>query len=262
MSEVHVGSFTTEEVKKAKELITVQRNVQWALGDLTLGFAPMDLGPSPDVLTAFAEEIDYPLDNLVVFRNVAAAWPLDKRRDDVSYTVHRDIQRREDRFELIWQEKWTATTLRMFLGQGAAQSRLSRKDLHDTLTESEKQAVAAKYISENTEKFIASNPEAARKIMATAGAMGDQARDDDRKKAGFNTQEAGDDLPTYMHMMNRGLRQRLQALASRDNVADYVKGGAIVQTQNIEATLGWLRTWAEGGDLMADLESFLNEQEV
>lgn len=262
MSDVRVGVFTTEEVKKAKELITVQRNIQWALGDLTLGFAPMELGASPDVLADFAEEIDYPLDNLIVFRNVAAAWPLDKRRDDVSYTVHRDIQRREDRFTLIWQEKWTATTLRIFLGQGAAQSRLSRKDLHDTLTEAEKQAVAAKYIAENTEKFIASNPEAARRLVASAGTMGEEARDEDRKKGGFSTTEVGDDLPTFMHGFNRGLRLRLQGLASRDNVADYVKGGAIVQAQNIEATLGWLRTWAEGGNLMADLESFLNEQEV
>jgi hypothetical protein len=266
-------SYTAEQVAKAKTLLKTRDNVQWELGDLAIEVAASDPGANVNgnrenmgvfpALMAFAQEIDVDYSRLQGYRSIALAWPQDKRRADVSYTVHRDLARRDDRFTLVHQQKWNATTLRQFLGQPAASTRMPVGDAgRAQVSQSERAAIAREYVAENPERFVTDHPELARRVVTTSGHLGRAAAEREQVEAGYTPTKPGDDLAEYLAGVNRGLRQRLAALNARSDVASEVRGTVAVHVPAIRDALGWMETWAEAGSLAGEVERYLAEQEV
>jgi len=98
-------------VAEGRRLVKMEGEVYWRLGDLALVVEPMGQhggSGSHGRLTKYAEEIGIAGTTLLGYRQTASSWPPEKRRDDVSWTVHRVMRGREDRFDLIRSRpSWT-----------------------------------------------------------------------------------------------------------------------------------------------------------
>lgn len=64
------------------------------------------------VLNQYADEIGLPYSTLIGYRNMALAWPKEKRNPAVSFSIHRALDALEERFDLIFHSpkeigEWT-----------------------------------------------------------------------------------------------------------------------------------------------------------
>jgi hypothetical protein len=92
-------------VAEGRQLVSMEGDIKWQLGDLALEVAPMgargiDSGAT-EKLERFAEEIGVSFDVLREYRRVAAAWPNAKRLAFASWSVHGILASRPDRFDFI-----------------------------------------------------------------------------------------------------------------------------------------------------------------
>lgn len=97
----------TEFLKRGRRVIRTKSASNFELGDLLiemLANRSLATGEVTRVLALFAQQIRSKENSLKSYRYVAAAWPADKRRDDVPWTVHRHLAPQPNRFELIRQE--------------------------------------------------------------------------------------------------------------------------------------------------------------
>lgn len=107
-----IGSVTQRRfdnlVDQAQDVMQAMTGHQFAIGDMALEIEPMQRdsrrGHDDGIyasLRMFADEIGELFDTVRGWRQVADAWPVDQRRADASYTVHRVMAPHPDRFKLI-----------------------------------------------------------------------------------------------------------------------------------------------------------------
>lgn len=117
-----------ELVAEGRRLVAQEGDRKWQWGDLALEVEPVGdvRGGSHgrlDRLHKWAEEIGFfetglPFDSLRQYRHVAHHWPSDKRRSDVSWSVHRALSAMEDRFTVVQSRpKWTMDEAKTVAGR-------------------------------------------------------------------------------------------------------------------------------------------------
>jgi hypothetical protein len=97
----------TDFLKRGRRVIRTKSASNFELGDLLiemLADRSLATGEVTRIVGLFARQIRSTEKSLKGYRYVAAAWPADKRRDDVPWTVHRNLAPDPNRFELIRQE--------------------------------------------------------------------------------------------------------------------------------------------------------------
>lgn len=123
-------AYTDRQVERGRKIVSTLDKAAWSLGDLALDVAPavtnmnaaggMDWATSPQrrELEQFADAIDLEYETLMQYRRVAAAYPPDVRRADVSWTVHRRFTSLENPVRVLRQRRtWTTTTARQYVDQ-------------------------------------------------------------------------------------------------------------------------------------------------
>ncbi|MBT2235073.1 hypothetical protein [Nonomuraea sp. NEAU-A123] len=133
---------------------------------------------------------------------------------------------------------------------------------------SERQAKVAELLggmsAAHVEELAQRHPEAARALMRAATAAGTRARQEVDGAEGIRGQQVGDDLAEYIHNADLGLRRRLHAVFTRDEVPEGMRGAVLLALSRLEQSAGWTKAWASGqsGSLISDLETFLSEREA
>ncbi|MEU2956869.1 DUF6192 family protein [Streptomyces xanthochromogenes] len=112
MSKLEVAQGYTRErwleyVQRGRRIMRSKSAGNFDLGDLLneiIDANPKGHGEVTAVLTLFAAQIRSKYASLKHYRYVAKAWPADMRREDVPWSVHRDLAARPERFALIRDE--------------------------------------------------------------------------------------------------------------------------------------------------------------
>ena len=108
-------------VDQGKRLVKNLSNAKWALGDLSFKVAKPGDPQERDKLAEWAEKIDLTYDQVREYRKVAATYPPDKRRADVSWTAHRHLMQADNPIKVLHQRKhWNATTVGVYFGNQSA----------------------------------------------------------------------------------------------------------------------------------------------
>lgn len=97
----------TEFLKRGRRVIRTKSASNFDLGDLLvemLANRSLATGEVSRVIVLFAQQIRSTESSLRTYRYVATAWPADKRREDVPWTVHQHLAALPNRFELIREE--------------------------------------------------------------------------------------------------------------------------------------------------------------
>lgn len=89
-----------ELVAEGQRIVKQDTDNKWTLGDLTL---KVEKQYGENKLGQYATDIDIEYSTLRSYRAVAKAWPKMSRSGTHSWTVHRELSARDDRFELIKQ---------------------------------------------------------------------------------------------------------------------------------------------------------------
>lgn len=116
-----------EKVQRGRALVTEINDRKWELGDLANEVAPAStVGVSNDGLVQrFADEIGVSANTLREYRRVSAAWANATRVAFQTWTTHRMLAEREDRFAIIAEQTWTYNSLSERLGRLPNPSRIS-----------------------------------------------------------------------------------------------------------------------------------------
>lgn len=112
MSKLEVAQGYTRErwleyVQRGRRIMRSKSAGNFDLGDLLneiIDANPKGHGEVEATLTLYAAQIRSTYNTLRRYRLVARAWPLDMRRVDVPWTVHRELASVENRFTLIRKE--------------------------------------------------------------------------------------------------------------------------------------------------------------
>ncbi|GAA0439803.1 DUF6192 family protein [Streptomyces luteireticuli] len=115
-------------VRQGKDLVEEETQIQFRLGDLTLKMVPVQRPGNSNqrgvfpVLDRYADEIGINVHTLLTYRHTATAWPPEHRAPDVSWSIHRALDAREDRFEVIsnpprGMAKWTEDKALSYAGR-------------------------------------------------------------------------------------------------------------------------------------------------
>ncbi len=115
-----IGSVTRERydelVKLGRDWVATMSGVQWRIGDAAMEIEPMrsygganpsgkdDLFTVSEAIRLFAEDIGLSYSTVRDYRWVASRWPKERRRTDVSHTIHQilaSIPDPEERFEAV-----------------------------------------------------------------------------------------------------------------------------------------------------------------
>lgn len=118
--------YSQKQVDRGRKLVATLSKSKFALGDLALEIAPTVGGndlewvtsPAKTELEEFAEKIGTSYHALRTYRNVAAAFILTQRRDDLSFSVHQTFVTQDKPSKVLHQRKvWTVRTARDYLGR-------------------------------------------------------------------------------------------------------------------------------------------------
>lgn len=96
-------SIAPELIRRGRELVKRESQLQFILGDLVLEVAPVD-APLPQrerALDGIADALQMSPGTLRRYRRVAAAWPHDKRSKGASWSMHSILASHPRRFDLI-----------------------------------------------------------------------------------------------------------------------------------------------------------------
>lgn len=102
------ASFSKQEwdryVRRGRTLVKRFSSVQFDLGDLVIEMIqgrPRARGEIGEIIELFAHEIGLAPDTLRKYYDVARSWPKDKRREDVSFSVHEALAWTRSRYTKI-----------------------------------------------------------------------------------------------------------------------------------------------------------------
>ncbi|WP_405996726.1 DUF6192 family protein [Streptomyces sp. NBC_00829] len=105
-----------ELVKLGRDWVATMSGVQWRLGDAALEIEPMrsyggvnpsgkdDLFTVSEAIRMFAEDVGLAYTTVRGYRWVSSRWPKERRRADVSHTIHKvlaSIPDEQERFEAV-----------------------------------------------------------------------------------------------------------------------------------------------------------------
>ncbi|EMF56821.1 hypothetical protein GTY82_08260 [Streptomyces sp. SID5476] len=139
-----IGSVTRERydelVKLGRDWVTTMSSAQWRLGDAAVEIEPMrsygganpsgkdDLFTVSEALRMFAEDVGLAYTMVRSYRWVSSRWPKERRRTDVSRTIHKilaSIPDEQERFEAVTnppssprggQLRWTHDSAKRVVG--------------------------------------------------------------------------------------------------------------------------------------------------
>jgi len=109
-SDALTGHVTTRRyaqlLERAHQVVESMTMGQFELGDIALEIEPIQTKGSHgehvyQVLEAFADELGIPLNTLLEYRMVAAAWPRRHRDAGTCWSVHRELRSVNGRFDII-----------------------------------------------------------------------------------------------------------------------------------------------------------------
>lgn len=117
-----------EKVQRGRALVTEINDRKWELGDLANEVAPAGANGvhNDDVLGAFADEIGVSRQTLHTYRYVSTQWPAVARATAQTWTTHKMLAAREDRFDIIAEQTWTYNSLSDRLGRLPNPSRVNK----------------------------------------------------------------------------------------------------------------------------------------
>ncbi|WP_030683560.1 DUF6192 family protein [Streptomyces cellulosae] len=220
-----IGSVTRERyyelVKLGRDWVAAMSSVQWRLGDAAVEIEPMrsygganpsgkdDLFTVSEALRMFAEDVGLAYTTVRSYRWVSSRWPTERRRVDVSHTIHKilaSIPDEQERFEAVTnpppsprggQPRWTHDSAKRVVGwkvdsPESVQEKVEA--IHDLATDD---AVAAVV----TTDFLR-RPAVADKAMAddtARHAVNEAQFDRFRQQAQFVHQEAAPQLQRMEH---------------------------------------------------------------
>jgi len=98
-------------VEQGREAAKSQGQSNWTLGDLAL---QVEIKRGERNLQQYADDIGVPYGSLRAYRNIAAAYPSDKRLSSQGWSIHQAFAPLADRFELI-KAQWTIPEARRFV---------------------------------------------------------------------------------------------------------------------------------------------------
>ncbi|MER5951187.1 DUF6192 family protein [Streptomyces sp. NPDC001904] len=140
-AETKIGSVTRERyeelIAQDRKLVLDETKIQFKIGDDALEIEP----PRPhggsrpaaaedgagvrETLERFAEDIGLSYDQVRIVRHTASRWPREHRAEDVAFNIHRILEQREDRFEVIFdpplhprsgRRQWTGDAAKRLVG--------------------------------------------------------------------------------------------------------------------------------------------------
>lgn len=108
-----------EKVARGRALVTEINDRKWELGDLANEVCPATGNGvrNDDTLGKFADEIGLTRESLKKYRYVAARWAAGTRVPAQTWTTHRMLAERDDRFDVIAEQTWTYNSLSDRLGR-------------------------------------------------------------------------------------------------------------------------------------------------
>ncbi|GIE90700.1 DUF6192 family protein [Actinoplanes regularis] len=192
-----------ELVAQSRDLVREHGRIQFKLGDNALEIEPMGPhgGSQPhqmpglgvtEALRMFAEDIGVAPDTMKGWRWVASRWPAEKRRDDVSFHIHRvlaSIPDADQRFAVIseppvlartGERRWTEDEAKRRLGWHVTRPETVQEKVtavHDLVTDDEVATrVAADLLRRPKVAFKAS---AETSVQERVGAVHELVRDDE-----------------------------------------------------------------------------------
>lgn len=139
-----VGSVTRDRydelVKLGRDWVATMSSAQWRLGDAATEIEPMrsygganpsgrgDLFTVSEAIRMFAEDVGLAYTTVRSYRWVSSRWPKERRRADVSHTIHKvlaSIPHEQERFEAVnnpppnlrgGQPRWTHASVKRVVG--------------------------------------------------------------------------------------------------------------------------------------------------
>jgi hypothetical protein len=244
-----------EKVARGRALVSEINDRKWELGDLANEVCPAAHGVHDgDLLGKFADQIGLSREAIKKYRQVASAWPEGTRVPSQTWTTHRLLHGKPDRFEIIKERTWTYNSLNERLGWLPNPSRVN-KDTGEILDKTE----AREFIR----KAIASSHE----LAGTADqALEDRARRfrENRPAPTERRDNAHDDA---MHLVWL-LRKAHKALAEAVEYGQNIRGaGADAMVTGVNAEVAWIRAacdvleaGANSGSLDEQIEAFLETE--
>lgn len=279
----------TEYVKRGKSLVTEINDRKWELGDLANEVCPAsETGVSDDDrIGKFADEIGISPGTLREYRRVASAWPSATRVALQTWSSHRMIAGRDDRFDVIAEQVWTYNSLKERLGILPNPSRVDRVtgEIHEptwreaqgdlvgqALSPLHDPKIAAQFFNTSTgqglvAKAIERNPE----VAQTARKALDKVHDDwvaNRPTSRESTNETNRDAHGDAAALMVKLRAAHRALADAAAYAQNVRGlgaadlrvGVLEEVEWIRSVCDVLEAGVNGGPLDSQLQDLLDAE--
>jgi len=186
-------------------------------------------------------------------------------RNGVSLTAAQEAGERQERFQ--WYAEYGASLSKRQVRRLRGDRKIDNP-VSGNSSIGERQAKVAELLAgmsaDHVEELAQMHPEVARIMTRAAATAGARARHEADEADGVQGPQVGDDLAQYIHMYDLGLRRRLQAVSTRDEVRDGMRGAVLLELARLEQTIGWMKAWANGqsGSLIGELEKFLSETEA
>ncbi len=260
-------------VADGRSLVKQAGDLQWAWGDLALEVAPTS-GPIADPshantgayerLREWMDEIGYEggLDTLTRYRQVAAAWPREKRSRVASHGAHQVFAGHPDRFKLIGKVK-TADEARRLAGHRPNGAR----------TPDERVEVVRRVLQDpEVARRTFSDPEIARaavRVPAARSAMAKAAREmeedvSQQQRARLPRLVETSDFYEAIGELSKGRRAHMKALDAmrRIDLDDEQREELQEHFDRAELVLDWIGSYIESGDHSFDreLDKLLSEE--
>ena len=242
----------SEKVERGRALVSEINDRKWELGDLAVEVCPAGSNGihNDGVLEKFATEIGIAVRTLRVYRLTSAAWPADTRVSAQTWTTHRDLMARDDRFDIIAEQTWTYNSLNARLGRLPNPSRVN-KDTGEIVETPTAGAVR---------EAIKADPTIAREAMKAL----DQRYDESPKPIAprpSTTQDDGADLVWEFRNLHKGVDRIVQLVNDgKAVVSDSTRDSILREVKWLRTALGYIEDGVASDDLAAELASFLQEQ--
>ena len=268
-------------VKRGRALVQKKTDAQFQLGDLCLEMVPKQRKEFADhgvtrVLEAFADQIGLSPRTLQKYRQVAMAWPVDRRAPGVSFSVHVIFAPQPNRFRKILnppidpvsgERRWTVNEAERAVGQTPHHpvSREERVDrVRDLLPRHEDAALAVKDMLRRPEvaEQVVADPSARHILHRAEMSRYQQRREAEpiisepprQREPALHYSEAGREVLELLGICTTFYTQ-MQRVVPSLHVAEYDRKATQTLLDNINrvrAAADWCETVIKTGDTTMD----------
>ncbi len=264
----------TQLVAEGRRLVKQAGELQWAWGDLALEVAPTSgsISDQPHVRTGMYEklhewidEIGYEgdKDTIARYRQVAAAWPPERRSSTASHGAHQVLAGNPNRFKLIGKVK-TADDARRLAGHRPNDPITSDERVEQARRVLQDPEIASRALSDMQIARQAVRVPAVRSAMAKAAKeMEDESRQQQRERAPRLVEAS--DFYEAIGELSKGRRAHIKALNAMrviDDLDDEQREELQEHLERAQIVLDWIESFLESGDHSFDkeLDKLLREE--